>query len=174
MDEDEAFRRAMAEAGVVPLAAGKDTVERGPARRRQGGPAPRQPLAPGGFSLERYGEQVEALAPGGDRRQLRRLKRGDLPVERTLDLHGDTEESARRAVEDAVERLADAGLRCLLVIHGRGHRSPGAPVLKEALPGWLTGPRCANRVMAFCTATPELGGPGATLVLLRPPPRRGR
>lgn len=151
---------------MVPLSGGKERVQRAPGRRgRVASPLP----APGGrrFEIDRYGEIVEGLASGGDRRQLRRLQRGDLPVEHTLDLHGHSEDAARRLVEDVVERLAADRWRCLLVIHGRGRRSAGAPVLKEALPDWLTGPRCAARVMAFCTAPPELGGSGATLVLLR-------
>jgi len=60
-----------------------------------------------------------------------------------------------------------AGCRSVLIVHGRGRRSPGAPVLKRSLPGWLAAPPHGERVAAFTTAPPHLGGPGATLVLLR-------
>jgi DNA-nicking Smr family endonuclease len=62
----------------------------------------------------------------------------------------------------------------VLVVHGRGLHSPGAPVLKHALPGWLAEPPLGQRVLAFASATPPHGGTGATFVLLRrepgPPP----
>lgn len=163
MDEDDDFRRAMAQAGVQPLAAGKERVERSPRR-----PPKERPGRPAGrFAIERFGERIEGLVNGGDRKQLRLLERGHFYVDLELDLHGASEDAARKIIEDAVEQAQAAGKRCLLVIHGRGHRSPGAPVLKLALPDWLTGPRCAAWVLAFVSAPSDLGGPGATLVLLR-------
>lgn len=165
MSEDEEFRRAMALAGVKKLAERPDRVprERRPGRVRLA--AQRQPS--GLFEIDRSGDRVEGLAAGAARHHLDQLFAADLSIEVTLDLHGHSEEAARRVVEEAVERAHAAGQRCLRVIHGRGRRSPGAPVLKEALPDWLTGPRCAARVLAFTSAPIFLGGSGATLVLLR-------
>ena len=57
------------------------------------------------------------------------------------------------------------GRRCLRVIHGKGHGSPGRlPVLKHLSRGWL-----AQRedILAFCQARPHDGGEGALLVLLQ-------
>lgn len=155
----------MALAGVEKLAERPDTVPRGPRPGRAPSAARRQPS--GRFEIERFGDRIEGLAEGAGHHQLDQLFAADLHIEVTLDLHGHSEEAARRVVEEAVERAHAAGQRSLRVIHGRGRRSPGAPVLKEALPDWLTGPRCAARVLAFATAPPALGGTGATLVLLR-------
>ncbi|HMV19367.1 MAG TPA: Smr/MutS family protein, partial [Rhodocyclaceae bacterium] len=66
-----------------------------------------------------------------------------------------------RFIADALLR----GRRCLRVIHGKGHGSPGRiPVLKHLSRGWL-----AQRedILAFCQARPHDGGDGALLVLLR-------
>lgn len=167
MDEDEEFRRAMAQAGVERLAERPDTVPHGPRRLARGTLAPRRPPS-GRFSIERSAGRIEGLADGAGHHHLDQLYRADLHIEVTLDLHGHSEEAARQVVEEAVERAHAAGQRCLRVIHGRGRRSAGgAPILKEALPDWLTGPRCAARVLAFTTAPSFLGGSGATLVLLR-------
>jgi DNA-nicking Smr family endonuclease len=70
-------------------------------------------------------------------------------------------------VREALIGAAEAGLRCALVIHGRGQRSESGPVLKQALTRWLAEPPLGARVMAFASATPADGGAGATYVLLR-------
>ena len=87
-----------------------------------------------------------------------------------LDLHGLLEAEASLAVEHALREAYEEGYRCVLVIHGRGRHSPLGPVLRAALPRWLTAPPLGQLVMAFATALPRDGGPGSTYVLLR----RGR
>ncbi len=162
-EERSLFEQAVQ--GVVPLAESRSRVAARKQRPRRGEPARR--AAPVKFVIERHGERVEGLAPDADRRQLLRLERGELPVEMRLDLHGYTEDEARRAVLDALERAARRALRCLLIVHGRGLRSAAGPVLKEALPGWLSQSPRGRRVLAFTSARPAQGGAGATLVLLR-------
>jgi DNA-nicking Smr family endonuclease len=55
----------------------------------------------------------------------------------------------------------------VLIIHGRGLHSKSGPVLREALPEWLSSQPLSQGIMAFASAPRGLGGPGATLVLLR-------
>ncbi len=119
------------------------------------------------FELERRGERVLGLARGIDRAHLERLARGEVPVDMELDLHGLSEKDARGLVRAALEEAYQEGDRCLLVIHGRGLHSELGAVLREALPEWLTAPPAGRRVMAFATALPGDGGPGASYVLLR-------
>lgn len=150
--------------GVQPLADRPDPPR--PARRRPGRGAP-QTAAPARFEIEEDGERIEGRLPGSDRREARRLARGEIAAELTVDLHGFPEAEARGALRDALRRARRAGLRAVRVIHGRGLRSPGGPVLKTALPRWLAEPPLGSWVLAFSSAPPEQGGTGATLVLLR-------
>jgi DNA-nicking Smr family endonuclease len=117
--------------------------------------------------VTREGERVSGLAAGVDRRHLRRLRRGDIEPDRALDLHG---QGARAAREDVTFELRDAhaaGERCVCIVHGRGLRSPGGPVLKEAVLEWIQTAPLAALVLAFSSAPPAWGGTGALLVLLR-------
>jgi DNA-nicking Smr family endonuclease len=119
------------------------------------------------FVVTRTGERVEGLARGVDAAHLRRLRRGEVDVERDLDLHGETARAARAQVAAALRAAYDAGERCLRIVHGRGLHSPGAPVLKDAVLDWLAEPPLAALVLAFASAPPREGGAGALLVLLR-------
>jgi DNA-nicking Smr family endonuclease len=123
------------------------------------------------FQIEQWGEPPnqhwEAVAPGVGRPAIRRLRRGKVPIARTLDLHGMDAPSAREAVAETLRRMWELRERGLLIIHGRGLHSEAAPVIKESLPEWLAAPPHGRRILAFLTAPPELGGAGATLVLVR-------
>lgn len=150
---------------VEPLDGPRPVLRRRDSERPRDG-AERRRRAPR-FRFEREGSLVRGLADGRRPRLLTRLRGGAFPVEHRVDLHGFTESEARSVVHDEVEEAWRRGRRCLLVIHGRGRHSPGAPILKEALPGWLTTPPLAHRVIAFVTAPERHGGSGATLVLLK-------
>jgi DNA-nicking Smr family endonuclease len=136
-------------APAAPAAAAKSTAAQ---------PAPRRPAPP-------------ALAPGTvagvDRRTAERLKRGQLAVEATLDLHGRTQAEAHRAVEAFLVRSQSAGKRCVLIITGRGHRHEDGGVLRRNLPLWLNERTNRARILAMATAQPKHGGAGALYLLLK-------
>lgn len=119
------------------------------------------------FTVREHGERVEGLAEGIDRAHLDRLKRGRVPVQREIDLHGLEQREAGLAVRRQLQEAFASGERCVLIIHGRGTHSDLGPVLKEALLGWLCKPPLDRLVMAFASALPEDGGVGASYVLLR-------
>jgi len=121
----------------------------------------------GGFEVRRVGERHWGLAPGIDRKHLRRLQRDQVEIDGEVDLHGLTAAEARPALREAIQEAYAEGMRCLLVIHGRGRGSPGDPVLRSALAGWLTAPPTGRLVMAFASAGTGDRGAGATTVLLR-------
>jgi DNA-nicking Smr family endonuclease len=121
----------------------------------------------GGFELERLGERAFGLARGVDRKHLLRLRRGEAPVERRIDLHGLTAAEARRELSAELRDACSAGVRCVLVIHGRGLHSDTGPVLRGGVVDWLTAPPLASWVLAFASAQPRDGGAGASYVLLR-------
>jgi DNA-nicking Smr family endonuclease len=121
------------------------------------------------FTLfDRGGGRVDGAASGFERRRLVRLRGGDPPPDRELDLHGLRRDEARRRLREELRDALAAGERCLLVVHGRGARSGEAgAVLREALPAWLAEPPHGGRVLAFASSDDH--GGGATYVLLRRP-----
>ncbi|MEM9174475.1 MAG: Smr/MutS family protein [Myxococcota bacterium] len=109
-----------------------------------------------------------AAAEGVNDRQLLALRRGEPEPEERIDLHGARAETAGSLLARRIDQARGRGLRCVLVIHGRGKHSPlGEAVLKDGLPGWLTKGPTGHAVLAFAPAPDRLGGAGATVVLLR-------
>ena len=107
----------------------------------------------------------EFLRNGLSRMTLRKLRRGNWPVQDSLDLHGNNSDAARKLLQVFLHEAAQRGLRCVLVIHGKGMNSRGGEaVLRRLTRHWL-----AQRpeVLAWCDAPPRDGGSGAALVLLK-------
>ncbi len=120
------------------------------------------------FDITDTDEYMEGCVMGLDTRLVHKLRQGNFSRQASLDLHGMIAEEAHVEVEQFVLGALRAGLRCILIIHGRGRNSPGqVPVLKDRLKGWLTRGKIARVVLAFSTARPYDGGPGALYVLLR-------
>jgi len=111
-------------------------------------------------------ESVLAFHRPGVRPQvMRRLRRGLYPIEDELDLHGQTESAARASLALFLAHSRDGALRCVRIVHGKGHRSGSqGPVLKRAVNAWL---RRHMDVLAFSSARALDGGTGALYVLLR-------
>ena len=99
---------------------------------------------------------------GLDGRTQRRLFRGDVPIDRRLDLHGYTAARAEVKLQTFIEDAAYAGCRCVLVITGKG-----TGVLKSHVPRWLKRAPLSGLVLALAQARPANGGSGAFYVLLR-------
>jgi DNA-nicking Smr family endonuclease len=99
---------------------------------------------------------------GIDGRTQRRLFRGDVPLDRRLDLHGLTAARAESRLTQFIERAARDGCRCVLVITGKG-----AGILRGHVPDWLKRQPLSPHVLALAEARPHDGGCGALYVLLR-------
>jgi DNA-nicking Smr family endonuclease len=113
-------------------------------------------------------EYIEGCVKGFSRKIMKKLKRGELPVQDYIDLHGLTKEGAEEEVKNFLLRSYKTGLRCVLIVHGRGLNSPDSfPVIKEGLSTWLGRGPVRKIVLAFATAKPYDGGTGAIYVLLR-------
>ena len=120
------------------------------------------------FDVTDTREYIEGLVVGLDPRLVRRLRRGDFAWQGHLDLHGMTSPDARQAVERFLLEHFRNGVRCVLLVHGRGLNSKDqTPILKERLKSWLARGRLGKIVLAFTTARPCDGGAGALYVLLR-------
>ena len=151
------FRQAMQ--GVRPI----ERARRRSFRRREapdsGAPLPR-------FHVERQESRFYGLKEGSPETLLEALCSGALKPANRLDLHGMSEAAARERVFRFVKQSRASGLTSIALIHGRGLRSPAGPVLKEALPGWLTQLPLAHEIAAFGSAPVGQGGDGVTLVVL--------
>lgn len=111
------------------------------------------------------GEELVFARPGLQHTVLRKLRRGQFCVGAELDLHGMTSQIARQHVHRFLNDARHTGIRCVRVIHGKGHGSSNkGPVLKVKLNTWL---RQRHDVLAFCSARPQDGGTGAAYVLLK-------
>ena len=123
---------------------------RPPRRRRRPTrkPSPRAPSRPRPLPLPRPVVPAKRAEPaiehgraaGVDRRSAERLRRGRLPVEARLDLHGYTQDQAHGALDHFLGEAQARGLRCVLVITGkgtttarwRGAAQPGAALAQRA------------------------------------------
>lgn len=111
------------------------------------------------------GDLLFYARPGLQHKTIKRLKRGQLRFEATLDMHGLNVDEARDCLAEFIDACRQQRLRTVLIIHGKGFRSSGArPVLKSMVNNWL---RQHEAVMAFSSAQPADGGSGAVYVLLK-------
>lgn len=123
----------------------------------------------GTFRTHESEEDFFGAAPGVSHTLLDNLRRGFYAVQQTIDLHGMTREQAHRALAAFISHArCREGASCVLVVTGRGRSSPaGLSVLRESLPRWLSRAPVRPHVLAYATARPVDGGPGAFYVLLR-------
>jgi len=176
--DDEIFLNAVQD--VRPLPTDKTIVARHPDLSvRPPHPAPNEDLeamtqlwelvhGSGEMDISFSDEYMEGSIRGFDKKLMRRLRKGEFPVQDHLDLHGLTKKEAEVQVRDFLIQSYGRGLRCVLLIHGRGLNSEDhIPILKERVPVWLSRGPARKFVLAFSTARPYDGGTGAIYVLLR-------
>lgn len=127
------------------------------------------------FELTETEEYVEGARLGLDPRVVSRLRRGEFATQGHLDLHGLIQADAKAALTEFIIDSTRKGRRSVLVVHGRGLRSPGGrPVLKHAVAEWLSHGTIGGYVLAFTSARAYDGGAGAVWVLLRRERKRGK
>jgi DNA-nicking Smr family endonuclease len=120
------------------------------------------------FEVADDGRRVEGRRIDLPMDVVRRLRRGSLPVDGRLDLHGMSVREARGQLELFLRTMRSRGERCVLVIHGKGEHSPdGMGILRGEIAAWLSQGASSEHVAAFATASEHDGGEGAVYVLLR-------
>lgn len=103
----------------------------------------------------------------------KRLQRGHLPIDATLDLHGMTQDEAQETLLRFLPARAARGDRTILVITGKGLKKTGylqieqKGILRAMLPGWLRHPALAPLVAGVEPAHQSHGGEGAFYVRLK-------
>jgi DNA-nicking Smr family endonuclease len=103
-----------------------------------------------------------------DARTARRFARGDMPVDARIDLHGLTLEQAHDALVGFIRRGYARGMRCLIVVTGKGGALGAGRIRREA-PLWLARPDLRPLILAVTEARRHHGGAGALYVLLKRP-----
>lgn len=120
------------------------------------------------FEVVDDGQRVEGRRLDVPLEVVRRLRRGTIPIDAQVDLHGMHLQEARIHLELFLRTMRARSERCVLVIHGRGEHSPsGRGVLRGEISAWLSQGRSSEHVAAFATARRDDGGQGAVYVLLR-------
>jgi DNA-nicking Smr family endonuclease len=170
-EEAELWARVMAT--VTPIAPHRPKPEIDPAPRkpvkslivpvhRVAPPAPPRPVAakPPGTTLD----------GGWDRR----LSRGLVEPDATVDLHGHTLPSAHGLLDQAIERSISRGDRVILLITGKppraeSERPHARGAIRAAVGDWLYASRHSDAIAAVRGANPRHGGTGALYIVLRRP-----
>lgn len=102
----------------------------------------------------------------------RKLARGLVSPDRTVDLHGHGLNSAYLLLDQSLDRAIGAGERLILLVTGKPPRSdserPHARgAIRAAVGDWLAASRHADRIAAVRGAHPRHGGAGALYIVLR-------
>lgn len=120
------------------------------------------------FEVTDDGAQLEGRRVDVPPQTLRKLRHGAFPVDGTLDLHGLTASEAQPRLLAFLGQMRARREKCVLVVHGKGHGSPGGvSVLRGEIAAWLSQGGAREHVDAFASATTGDGGSGALYVLLR-------
>lgn len=127
-------------------------------------PGPSLPQLTGGTGMAPEAATLDGLWE-------RKIRTGQVQVDRVVDLHGFGRERAYELLGSALLRAARDRARVMLVVTGKG--KTGAPwpkqegILRAALPQWLETPALRPFVAALRPAHPRHGGAGAWYVILR-------
>ncbi len=99
----------------------------------------------------------------------RRLSRGLVAPDRTLDLHGHSLATAYDLLDRRLEQAVLAGARVLLLITGKPRSGGGERrgAIRAAVGDWLAASRHAGDIAAVRNAHPRHGGAGALYIILR-------
>jgi DNA-nicking Smr family endonuclease len=119
------------------------------------------------FEVSDDGRRVEGRRVDAPPDLVRSMRRGMLPIDGRLDLHGLTAAQAQEKLVEFLRTMRSRNERCVLVIHGKGERTPGAGVLRGEISAWLSQGKAREHVLAFTTASDDDGGEGAVYVALR-------
>ena len=104
----------------------------------------------------------------------RRLSRGLVSPDRTVDLHGHTLASAYDMLDAALAAAIRAGDRTILLVTGKpprpaSERPHARGAIRAATGDWLAGSRHSSAIAAVRAAHPRHGGAGALYIVLKRP-----
>lgn len=102
----------------------------------------------------------------------RRLSRGLVSPDRSVDLHGHGLNSAYILLDQALDQAIRAGDRLVLLVTGKpppreSERPHARGAIRAAVGDWLAASRHSDRIAAIRGAHPRHGGTGALYIILR-------
>lgn len=156
--------------GTLPMPEAEATAQPKPSAKT----LPKKPfLPPYQAPLPSAGQPERHVDPAVHKK----IRRGRIDIDGTIDLHGMTQPAARAALHRFVQSSVSRGDRTVLVITGKGARTPGdyvaamteRGILRTMLPLWLSDPGLSPLISGWSLAARGHGGEGAWYVRLRQP-----
>lgn len=154
---------------VAPAAVAKP-VPASASANRSAGQVPSRPVAPPSKRVDPPKRAVPGvtLDAGWDKK----LARGLVTPDATIDLHGHTLHSAHDLLDGALARSVARGDRVILLVTGKpprpeSERPHARGAIRAAIGDWLGGSRHAGSIAAVRGAHPRHGGQGALYIVLR-------
>lgn len=126
-------------------------------------PSPRPPVAPAAPPRPIHHRTLDG---GWDRR----IRSGQVTIDRVLDLHGHSLDGAWEALDRSLERAIDGGDRVVLLV--TGHERKGEPPvargkIRAVIHDWLAHSRHSGSIAAVRSAHKRHGGGGSLYIILR-------
>ncbi|MFM7028509.1 MAG: Smr/MutS family protein [Chakrabartia sp.] len=143
------------------------------------GDSPPQPVLPRPERRAAPAPRPAAIRPASGPRDTldgswdKRIAKGDLAPDVTIDLHGETLATAHVRLNRGLESAIRRGDRTLLLITGKpAVDNPRLPptsrgVIRASVTDWLAASAYADRIAAIRNAHPRHGGAGALYIILR-------
>lgn len=100
-----------------------------------------------------------------NRESERQIRRGDVRIDATCDLHYLSVNAAHTTMKQFVIRKRQEGCRCILIITGKGHGGEG--LIRRSLRMWLETDEARSFITGFSQAHYKHGGAGAFYLFLR-------
>lgn len=179
LDPGEAALWARVVAAVKPLHAARPASAAPPLLARlekHGAPAPKPVRA---RTVVTPPTPAKSRTPGPtlDAGWDRKLARGMVSPDSTLDLHGHTLASAHALLDQGLARAIQRGDRVLLLVTGKppraeSERPHARGAIRAAVQDWIVAGPYADRVASIRGAHIRHGGQGALYLILRRPGRR--
>jgi len=118
-------------------------------------------------SIEHLTTEREFKRHGVKNQILKKLKRGQIKPQRTLDLHGHNQQQAQNQLALFIRQCLADNITCIRIIHGKGLNSPQhRSVLKSVVNHWL---RQSSEVLAFSSPENHSNNFGSLHILLKTP-----
>ena len=162
-----------------------EPIDRSRVQRVEALPVARRPVE-GPITARDFGGQASKAVPLREQKPVptkhgldggwdRRLAKGMVQPDVTVDLHGYSLSSAHGRLDSALELSIAAGHRAILLITGKARsdeerrRAGGRGAIRSAISDWLAASRHASRIATVRRAHPRHGGAGALYIILRRP-----